>query len=210
MYLDMLITSASSGYIREVVFFGKNISLVLIRHAWIVSVRHGALSKNVITFFLSNFVIFSHGLEEPLAEFRHSNRLKEKLLDHFGEKIQFTKVGNKNVLNFSDLSPLTYTEATLKGNGLREEDIAKAFANLIRRKLSEKKDYEKTCRFKPSIPSEFLISLHERNPFSYLFYAISWSINPIHWKHSMVAESWERLITRKNTPTTTSKCASNY
>ena len=106
--------------------------------------------------------------------------MKEKLLDHFGEKIQFTKVGNKNVLNFSDLSPLTHTEATLKGNGLREEDIAKAFANLIRRKLSEKKDFEKTCRFKPSIPSEFLISLHERNPFSCLFYAISWSINPTH------------------------------
>ena len=30
-----------------------------------------------------------NGLEEPPAEFRHSNRLKEKLLDHFGEKIQF-------------------------------------------------------------------------------------------------------------------------
>ena len=33
-----------------------------------------------------------HGLEEPPAEFRHINRLKEKLLDHFGEKIQFTKI----------------------------------------------------------------------------------------------------------------------
>ena len=31
------------------------------------------------------------GLEEPAAEFRHSSILKEKLLDHFGEKIQFTK-----------------------------------------------------------------------------------------------------------------------
>ena len=27
------------------------------------------------------------GLEEQPAEFRHNNRLKEKLLDHFGEKI---------------------------------------------------------------------------------------------------------------------------
>ena len=33
-----------------------------------------------------------HGLEEPPAELRHSNRLKEKLLDHFGEKIQFNKI----------------------------------------------------------------------------------------------------------------------
>ena len=33
-----------------------------------------------------------HGLEEPLAELRYSERLKEKLLDHFGEKIQFNKI----------------------------------------------------------------------------------------------------------------------
>ena len=43
-----------------------------------------------------------HGLEEPLAELRHSDRLKEKLLDHFGEKIQITKIGNKNVQHSSD------------------------------------------------------------------------------------------------------------
>ena len=40
-----------------------------------------------------------HGLEEPIAEFRYSNRLKEKLLDHFGEKIQFIKIGHKTVLH---------------------------------------------------------------------------------------------------------------
>ena len=95
-----------------------------------------------------------HGLEEPPAELRHSNRLKEKRLDDFDEKIQFTKIGNKNVLHSSDVSPLTYSEATTKGHGLREDDIANAFANLIRKKLSEKKDFEKTCRFKPPIPSE--------------------------------------------------------
>ena len=95
-----------------------------------------------------------YGLEEPPAEFRHSNRLKEKRLDHFGEKIQFTKIGNKNVLHSSDVSPLTYSEVTPKGHGLREDDIANAFANSIRKKLSEKEDFEKTCRFKPPIPSE--------------------------------------------------------
>lgn len=36
-------------------------------------------------------------------------------------------------------SPLTHTEAILKGYGIREDDIAKAFATLIRGKLSEKK-----------------------------------------------------------------------
>ena len=79
------------------------------------------------------------GLEQTSPEFRHSNRLKKKLLDHFGEKRLFTKIGNKNVLHSSDVSQPIYTEATLKGYGLREGDIAKVFANLIRRKLSEKK-----------------------------------------------------------------------
>ena len=91
---------------------------------------------------------------------------------------------------------------------------------MIRRKLSEKKEFEKTCRFKPPTPSEFLRSLNERKPLSCLFNAISWSINKRHRKHShgyvqapsfakaekisMVAESWERLITNNHTPTTTS------
>ena len=37
-----------------------------------------------------------HGLEEPVSELRDSNR----------PKIQFTKIGNKNVLHFSDVNPL--------------------------------------------------------------------------------------------------------
>ena len=43
-----------------------------------------------------------HGLEESPAELRHSNRLKQKLLKHFGEEIQFKEIRNKNVLHSSD------------------------------------------------------------------------------------------------------------
>ena len=100
-------------------------------------------------------IIKEHGLKEPPLEFTHSSRLKEKLLDDFGEKIQFTKIGNKNILHSNDVNPLIYFQITLKGHRLREEDTAKVFANLIRGKLSEKKDFEKTCRFKQSTPSEF-------------------------------------------------------
>ena len=42
-------------------------------------------------------------------------------------------------MHSSDVSPLTYNEATPKRHRLREDDIAKAFVNLIRRKLSEKR-----------------------------------------------------------------------
>ena len=161
-----------------------------------------------------------YGLEEPPAKLRHSDRLKGKLLDHFGKKIQFTKIGNKNVLHSTDLSSLTYTEATLIEHGLREDDIAKAFANLIRRKFAEKIDFEKTCRSKAPTISEFLRTLNESKPLSCLLNTILWSINPRHRKHndgyvqvpnsvqaekiSMIAESLERLITNKFTSTSTS------
>ena len=36
-----------------------------------------------------------HDLEEPTAELRQSHKLKEKLLDHFGDRIQFTKMKTK-------------------------------------------------------------------------------------------------------------------
>ena len=123
-------------------------------------------------------------LEEPPAKLRHSDRLKEKLVDHFVKKIQFTKNENKNVLHSSDVSPLIHTEATLIGHGLREDNISKAFANLIRRKFAEKIDFEKTCRSKAPTPSEFLRSLNESKPLSCLLKTILWSINPRHRKHN--------------------------
>lgn len=33
-----------------------------------------------------------HGLEEPSAGLRHSSKLKEKPIEHFGKKIQFTNI----------------------------------------------------------------------------------------------------------------------
>ena len=43
------------------------------------------------------------------------------------------------MLHASDVSPLTYTEATLIEHGLRGDNIATPLANLIRRKFAEKK-----------------------------------------------------------------------
>ena len=56
-------------------------------------------------------------------------------------KFNLQKLETKNLQHSTDISPLTYTEATLKVHGLRGDDIAKAFANLIRRKLSKKKRF---------------------------------------------------------------------
>ena len=76
-----------------------------------------------------------HGLEESLAKLRHSNRMK-KFYTTMMKKFNLQKFKTK--MN-STPSLLTHTEAILKGYGIREDDIAKAFATLIRGQLSEKK-----------------------------------------------------------------------
>ena len=93
---------------------------------------------DILLYYCYNIVILSekHGQKKQPAELRHSNRLKEKPLDHFGENSQLVaKIDNKNVLHSNDVSPLAYTEATLKGTRFREDDIVEAYAKLIRRKL---------------------------------------------------------------------------
>ena len=48
-----------------------------------------------------------------------------------GEKIGVWKLGNKDVVHPKNVNPLSYSQATLKGHGLREDDICKAFSNLV-------------------------------------------------------------------------------
>ena len=73
----------------------------------------------------------------PPPALRHSYRVKEILIKHFGEKIRFSNVGKYVAVHSSAVNPLTYTAATLKGHGLREENVIKCFANLVRRKLGK-------------------------------------------------------------------------
>ena len=84
-----------------------------------------------------------YGLEEPPAELRHSNRLKENLLPTLVRKFNLQHLKIKNVLHSSDVRPLTYTKATLNGHWLREDYIAKGFANLIRIERFQKKKLKK-------------------------------------------------------------------
>ena len=46
--------------------------------------------------------------------------------------------GKQNVAHSSTVNPLTYSLATLRGIGLREVDLTKAFSRLIHRKLSQR------------------------------------------------------------------------
>ena len=69
-------------------------------------------------------------------------------------------------MHSSDVNALTYSYAALKGHGLREDDISKSFAHLVRIK-----------KWLPT-PGEFLSVLDEFKPLACIFNSISWSVNP--------------------------------
>lgn len=58
MHLNTLMIPEWSSCNQKVVFFSKNISLILVRCAWIFSGLLWALSKNRITFLPSDFILW--------------------------------------------------------------------------------------------------------------------------------------------------------
>ena len=64
--------------------------------------------------------------------------LKKRLTEKFGDLIDFHMLGNRLVVHSTAMNPISYSAATIQGNGLRESDLTKAFSRLIRRKLSQR------------------------------------------------------------------------
>eukprot|EP00794_Sanderia_malayensis_P008248 gene8248-9129_t len=155
-----------------------------------------------------------YGLKEAPITLKHTYQVKAKLIEQFGDRIEFGKVGRSDVVYPSGANPLQYSLATLHGHGLREDDLVKAFAKLVNRKLSGKKRQPW-----PPDPKELLSSLDNSGPLRCLYNVISWSINPKREKNELgyaktasesqaekiaaIAECWERLITNERTPTAT-------
>eukprot|EP00794_Sanderia_malayensis_P018600 gene18600-20470_t len=155
-----------------------------------------------------------YGLKEAPITLKHTYQVKAKLIEQFGDRIEFGKVGRSDVVYPSGANPLQYSLATLHGRGLREDDLVKALAKLVNRKLSGKERQSW-----PPDPKELLSSLDNSGPLRCLYNAISWSINPKREKNELgyaktasesqaekiaaIAECWERLITNERTPTAT-------
>ena len=76
------------------------------------------------------------GLEEPVIQ--HTVELKRQLLKRFENQISFFPCGRHLLVHPIDINPCTYSIATLKGCGLRDRDLAKAFGKMVRRKLKDR------------------------------------------------------------------------
>ena len=159
------------------------------------------------------------GLDDSPPELRFTYRVKETLIRHFEEKIIFSKVGKYVVVHSSAVNALTYTASTLKGHGLREENVIRCFANLVRRKLGKENDDIRSEVYVPPTVSEFMDDLDSLSPVKCIFNAISLSINAERTiefdgyakasdsaqgeKIAAISDCWERLLTNKRTATAT-------
>ena len=137
--------------------------------------------------------------------------LKKRLIERFGYSIDFHKFGNRLVVHSTAVNPISYSAATIQGNGLRETDLTKAFSRLIRRKLSQMN------ATKWSLEAEELFDLLDSHkPLHCIYNAICWSINPRRStnafgyatvtsraeaeKISAISQSWEKMVKAERSP----------
>ena len=76
-------------------------------------------------------------LQEPPRRLIHTYQLKKMLQLRLGDDIYIFNFGNRDAVHSINVDPLLYSHATIKGHGLHEDDILKAFANFVRRKLDD-------------------------------------------------------------------------
>ena len=88
--------------------------------------------------FLEDIKILSeeNGLQEPVI--KNTTTLKRKILEKYGDDISFFPKGKFLLVHASDMDPCEYAIAALHGYGLRDEDLARSFGNMIKRKIKIK------------------------------------------------------------------------
>ena len=139
---------------------------------------------------------------------KHTVELKRRILEEFEEKIGFYPTGRQVIVFSSNVNPCDYSEATLKGHGLRENDLIRAFACMIKGKIKKKKKDESQWPFTP----EQLLTNINSGPLPDLYNIIYATIdptfkineygyaatrsNPIATKVWSVAADWEALVTQ--------------
>eukprot|EP00794_Sanderia_malayensis_P019769 gene19769-21703_t len=110
--------------------------------------------------------------------------LPEKEMER--ELVSFSKVEGKLVVFSSELGPVTYVQAALKGQSLREDNPTRAFARLVRRKLENKQPVD--C---PRTPNQLSKSL-ENFLLNFLHYQCNSLVYFQTGKQIVVA--WSRLV----------------
>ena len=112
------------------------------------------------------------GLQGPPRRLIHTYQLKKMLQLRLGDNICISSFGNPDAVHSINVGPLLYSHATIKGHGLREGDIVKTFANLVRRKL-----YDTNQMKWPPKAKDFIECFENSKPLTCIYNAIIWSTN---------------------------------
>ena len=150
-----------------------------------------------------------------------TSQIKDLISSKFKEKVGFKRAsgihGAGNILHSTDVNPLDYSLATIRGAGLRDDDITKAFARMILRKIARKKNCHDDEGAAPvHVSFENLTEqLDEHEPMPEIYNAISMSINPFCKKNDhgfavippsqatkvwSIAGHWQQLLTGDPSP----------
>ena len=78
-----------------------------------------------------------NGLEDSVI--KTTSTLKRKINETYSDEISFFPKGKFLLVHSSDMNPCEYSVATLHGYGLRDDDLARSFGKMIRRKIHKKK-----------------------------------------------------------------------
>ena len=105
--------------------------------------------------------------------FISTKELKNRLIDRFNGTIGFFPAGLPVVVHSPDMNPCLYSVATLKGFGLRDQDLLKAFWNMIKCKIKER---EHVVQFLLKIQQ--MDTVLEKGPLKDHYNAVFATINP--------------------------------
>ena len=111
-----------------------------------------------------------------------TSQIKDLISDKFKDKVGFKRAlgihGAGNILHSTDVNPLDYSLATICGDSLRDDDITKAFAKMIHRKIERKKSCDDDQRTSHVSFENLVYQLDEYEPMKEIYNVIAMSLNP--------------------------------
>ena len=68
-----------------------------------------------------------------ISKMNHTHHLEKVIMEHFPESIGFFKTGRHIIVYSQFTNPCAYSVSTLRGSGMRDKDIIKSIANMVKR-----------------------------------------------------------------------------
>eukprot|EP00794_Sanderia_malayensis_P006503 gene6503-7248_t len=149
----------------------------------------------------------------------HTSQIKELIFSKLGDKVGFTRAagvhGSGNIIYSASVNPLDYSLATIRGAGLRDNEIIKVFAKMINRKIKYRADANNSPESSTFSFDDMIQGLEKHEPIPELYNVIAMSLNPSckineygfaavsplqARKVWSIADIWQQLLTRRTSP----------